>query len=97
MLVGLAVLAVLAWAMSALFGRIGDRLRRPHVVQIAGMMLMMSLMFVSSAFASLDRMPGWIQAIATVNAVGHATDVLRAPHSASQQPATSSLLLGRRS
>jgi hypothetical protein len=33
----LVVLAVLAGAMSALFGRLGDRLRRPDVVQFAGM------------------------------------------------------------
>jgi ABC-2 type transport system permease protein len=74
---GAAVLVVLAGAMSALFGRIGDRLRRPDVVQFAGMMVMMPLMFVSSAFAPLDTMPGWMRAIADANPVGHATDALR--------------------
>ena len=58
---GLVVLVVLAGAMSALFGRIGDRLRRPDVVQFAGMMVMMPFMFVSSAFAPLDTMPGWMR------------------------------------
>ena len=62
--------------MSALFGRIGDRLRRPDVVQFAGMMVMMPLMFVSSAFAPLDTMPGWMRAMAAANPVGHATDAL---------------------
>ena len=76
-LAGLAVLIVLAGAMSALFGRIGDRLRRPDVVQFAGMMLMMPLMFVSSAFAPLDTMPGWMRTLANANPVGHATDALR--------------------
>jgi ABC-2 type transport system permease protein len=71
------VLVVLAGAMSALFGLIGDRLRRPDVVQFAGMMVMMPLMFVSSAFAPLETMPGWMQAMATVNPVAHATDALR--------------------
>ena len=52
----------LAAAMSALFGRIGDRLRRPDVVQFAGMMMMMPFMFVSSAFAPLETMPGWMRA-----------------------------------
>ena len=75
--VGLLVLMTLAGAMSALFGRIGDQMRRPDVVQFAGMMVMMPLMFVSSAFAPLDTMPGWMQAIATVNPVNHATDALR--------------------
>ena len=76
-LAGLVVLIVLAGAMSALFGRIGDRLRRPDVVQFAGMMVMMPLMFVSSAFAPLDTMPGWMGTIANANPVGHATDALR--------------------
>src|SRR5688572_185886 len=74
---GLAVLIVLAGAMSALFGRIGDRLRRPDVVQFAGMMVMMPLMFMSSAFAPLDTMPGWMRVLANVNPVSHATDALR--------------------
>lgn len=74
---GLAVLMVLAGAMSALFGRIGDHLRRPDVVQFAGMMMMMPLMFVSSAFAPLDTMPGWMRALANANPVSHATDALR--------------------
>lgn len=74
---GLAVLIVLAGAMSALFGRIGDHLRRPDVVQFAGMMVMMPLMFVSGAFAPLDTMPGWMRVLATANPVNHATDALR--------------------
>lgn len=74
---GLVVLVILAAAMSALFGRIGDRLRRPDVVQFAGMMVMMPFMFVSSAFAPLDTMPGWMQTAATLNPVAHATDALR--------------------
>ena len=63
--------------MSALFGRIGDRLRRPDVVQFAGMMMMMPFMFLSSAFAPLETMPGWMQTMAAVNPVAHATDALR--------------------
>ena len=75
---GLTVLLVLAGAMSALFGRIGDHLRRPDVVQFAGMMVMMPLMFVSSAFAPLDTMPAWMRTIANVNPVSRAIDALRA-------------------
>ncbi len=74
---GLAVLLVLAGALSALFGRIGDHSRRPDVVQFAGMMVMMPLMFVSSAFAPLDTMPGWMRAMANVNPVSRAIDALR--------------------
>ena len=67
----------LAGAMSALFGRIGDHLRRPDVVQFAGMMVMMPFMFVSSAFAPLDTMPGWMRTMAAANPVAHAADALR--------------------
>jgi ABC-2 type transport system permease protein len=74
----LLVLVVLAGAMSALFGRIGDRLRRPDVVQFAGMMVMMPFMFISSAFAPIETMPGWMEALATLNPVAHAADALRA-------------------
>ena len=74
---GLLVLILLAGAMSALFGRIGDRLRRPDVVQFAGMMVMMPFMFVSSAFAPLHTMPGWMRALAALNPVAHAADALR--------------------
>jgi ABC-2 type transport system permease protein len=74
---GLVVLVVLAGAMSALFGRIGDRLRRPDVVQFAGMMLMMPFMFISGAFAPLDTMPGWMRTLAAFNPVAHAADALR--------------------
>jgi ABC-2 type transport system permease protein len=75
--VGLLVLMTLAGAMSALFGRIGDHLRRPDVVQFAGMMVMMPFMFVSSAFAPLDTMPGWMRTLAALNPVAHAADALR--------------------
>jgi ABC-2 type transport system permease protein len=76
-LAGLIILVALASAMSALFGAIGDRLRRPDVVQFAGMMLMMPLMFVSSAFAPLDTMPGWMRILAAINPVDRATRALR--------------------
>jgi ABC-2 type transport system permease protein len=73
----LLVLVALAAAMSALFGLVGDRLRRPDVVQFAGMMIMMPFMFVSPAFSPLDTMPGWMRTLAQVNPVTHATDALR--------------------
>ena len=74
---GLLVVVALAAAMSALFGEIGDRLRRPDVVQFAGMMIMMPLMFLSAAFAPLSTMPGWLRTVAAFNPVAHAIDSLR--------------------
>ena len=74
---GLLVVTALAAAMSALFGRIGDGLRRPDVVQFAGMMVMMPLMFISAAFAPLDTMPTWMGTLAAANPVSYAIDALR--------------------
>jgi ABC-2 type transport system permease protein len=74
---GLLVVVALAAAMSALFGEIGDRLRRPDVVQFAGMMIMMPLMFLSAAFAPLSTMPDWLRTVAAFNPVAHAIDALR--------------------
>lgn len=74
---GLLVVVALAAAMSALFGQIGDRLRRPDVVQFAGMMIMMPLMFLSAAFAPLSTMPDWLRTVAAVNPVARAIDALR--------------------
>ncbi|HEX5877625.1 MAG TPA: ABC transporter permease [Actinomycetota bacterium] len=74
---GLLVVVALAAAMSALFGEIGDRLRRPDVVQFAGMMIMMPFMFLSAAFAPLGSMPDWMGTVAAVNPVEHAIHALR--------------------
>jgi ABC-2 type transport system permease protein len=73
-----ALLIPLSVAMSALFLLIGSRLRQPELVQSAGMMVMMPFMFVSSAFAPLDTMPGWLTAAAALNPVSHTTDATRA-------------------
>ena len=74
---GLLAVVALAAAMSALFGEIGDRLRRPDTVQFAGMMMMMPLMFLSAAFAPLSTMPDWLRTVAEFNPVAHAVDALR--------------------
>jgi ABC-2 type transport system permease protein len=74
---GIAVVLILSAAMSALFGRLGDHLRRPNVVQFAGMMLMMPFMFVSGAFAPLATMPEWMRALAAFNPVAQVTEALR--------------------
>jgi ABC-2 type transport system permease protein len=72
------VVVPLVCAMSAVFDRLGDRLRRPDVVQFAGMMVMMPLMFVSSAFAPLETMPSPLRTAAGFNPVSRAIEALRA-------------------
>jgi ABC-2 type transport system permease protein len=41
------------------------------------MMLMMPFMFVSSAFAPLETMPGWLETAAKANPVTHTIDAVR--------------------
>jgi ABC-2 type transport system permease protein len=41
------------------------------------MMVMMPFMFISAAFAPLDTMPAWMDALAALNPVSHAADALR--------------------
>jgi len=72
-----AVLLPLSLAMSALFQLLGIRLGHPEVVQFAGMMLMMPFMFLSSAFAPVATMPGWLRSMAEINPVTHAIDAAR--------------------
>jgi ABC-2 type transport system permease protein len=47
------------------------------VVQFAGMMVMMPLMFLSAAFAPLATMPEWMRRVAALNPVEHAIEALR--------------------
>jgi ABC-2 type transport system permease protein len=91
---GILVVVALAAAMSALFGDIGDHLRRPDVVQFAGMMIMMPIMFLSAAFAPLNTMPGWMRTVATLNPVDHAIGALRADVLGTATPLDTTLALG---
>jgi len=91
---GILVVVILAAAMSALFGEIGDHLRRPDVVQFAGMMIMMPLMFLSAAFAPLNTMPGWMHTVATFNPVDHAIGALRAEVLGTATPLDTVVALG---
>jgi ABC-2 type transport system permease protein len=74
---GVAVLLPLSFAMSWVFIAIGARLERTDLVQMAGMMVMMPFMFISSAFAPLETMPRWLGVIARMNPVTHTTDAVR--------------------
>lgn len=76
-LLAIAILLPVSFAMSWLFLLIGSRLRDPAVVETSGHMVMMPFMFVSSAFAPLETMPGWLQAVAKLNPVTHTTNAAR--------------------
>jgi ABC-2 type transport system permease protein len=93
-LAALVVLVALAASMSAMFGVIGERLRRPDVVQFAGMMIMMPFMFVSSAFAPMETMPRWMRTVAELNPVAHAIDAVRGHALGESSGSTSATAIG---
>ena len=73
----IAVLLPLSFAMSWVFILVGAKLRAPDLVQMAGMMVMMPFMFISSAFAPLSTMPSWLRVVARINPVTHTADAVR--------------------
>ena len=81
-----SVLAAIAMPMvGILFGMalitfsvfIGLSVRDPETVQAAVFLPLLPLVFTSSAFAPVSRLPGWMQPIARVNPVTSAIDTAR--------------------
>ncbi|HLU73270.1 MAG TPA: ABC transporter permease [Nonomuraea sp.] len=73
----LALLVVVALAMSWLSVLIGLTASNPEKVQMFAFSLMMPLTFTSSALVNPDTFPGWLAAWARVNPVTHLSDAIR--------------------
>ncbi|MEY4130839.1 MAG: hypothetical protein RLZZ31_963 [Actinomycetota bacterium] len=68
-LFGIALTAFSAW--------VGLSVRDPEVVQAAIFLPLLPLVFTSSAFAPIDRLPGWMQPVANINPITSAIDTAR--------------------
>lgn len=66
---GMAVAAFSAW--------VGLTVRDPETVQAAVFVPVLPLVFTSSAFAPVDRLPGWMQPLAEINPITAAIDTAR--------------------
>jgi ABC transporter DrrB family efflux protein len=78
-LVGAALLVLLfGFAMSWIFATVGLALGDPESAQAAAFPVLAPLVFASSAFVPVDRMPGWLQAFANHQPVSLTVNAARA-------------------
>ncbi|MCD7440497.1 ABC transporter permease [Streptomyces lincolnensis] len=78
LLAAVLLTCAVVWAMTWIFLALGAWLRNPEAMQSAGYLVTFPLMFASSAFVPRDRLPDWLQVLATVNPLSYAMDANRA-------------------
>jgi ABC-2 type transport system permease protein len=71
-LAALGLALIVGWGLSWLFMALGIWVCNLEVMQMIGMVAVFPLMFASNAFAPLESLPGWLQAIAEVNPLSYA-------------------------
>lgn len=76
-LASVGLIVFLGLAFSGLFMIFGTAIRNPESVNAAASALLFPLLFVSSAFAPTETMPGWMRAIADVNPLSLVADASR--------------------
>jgi len=72
-----AMLFLLCVGLASLFIAINIRSTRQETPMAVMNLLNLPLTFASSAFFPIDRMPGWLQAIASVNPISYTIDGMR--------------------
>jgi ABC-2 type transport system permease protein/oleandomycin transport system permease protein len=72
------VALLLGYALSWVFALIGLTVADPETAQLAGFLPIFPLVFASSAFVSIQSMPGWLQAFAQNQPISRAADTVRA-------------------
>lgn len=77
LLAALLLTCFVIWALTWIFLALAAWLRNAEALQSAGFLVTFPLMFASSAFVPTDRLPGWLQALATVNPLTYAMDAAR--------------------
>jgi ABC-2 type transport system permease protein/oleandomycin transport system permease protein len=71
------VIVMFGMALTAFSAWVGLAIKDPETVQPAVFIPVMPLVFTSSAFAPVSRLPGWMQPVAKVNPVTFAIDTAR--------------------
>jgi ABC-2 type transport system permease protein/oleandomycin transport system permease protein len=74
----LALLVLLGYALTWMYAAIGSSLRSPEASYAAGTLVLFLLLFASSAFVPVDSFPQWLQPIARVQPVTITIDAVRA-------------------
>ncbi|MGP3953678.1 ABC transporter permease [Streptomyces sp. 7N604] len=73
----LLLTCVVVWAMAWIFLALGAWLRSAEAMQNMGFLVTFPLMFASSAFVPKERLPEWLQILATVNPLTYAMEASR--------------------
>ncbi len=73
----LALALAVGWGLGWIFLAIAAWLRNAELMQTVGFLAMFPLMFASSAYVPISGLPGWLQAVATVNPLTFAVDAAR--------------------
>ncbi len=72
------IVLLFGFAMSWIFATVGLALGDPESAQAAAFPVLAPLVFASSAFVPVDRMPGWLQAFASHQPVSVTVNAVRA-------------------
>jgi ABC-2 type transport system permease protein len=72
-----AIVFLLGFGLSSMFTAITLRTTRMETPQAIFNLVTLPLMFASSAYFPIDKMPNWLQAIANVNPISYTIDAVR--------------------
>ncbi|MEV4754152.1 ABC transporter permease [Micromonospora sp. NPDC049559] len=76
-LLAVALLILFAFSVSWMFAALGIVAKAPESVSSTSMVVIFPLVFTSNIFVDPSTMPGWMQAIVSVNPISHATTATR--------------------
>ena len=72
-----AIVFLLSVSLASLFTALTLRTTRMEMPQAIFQLITLPLMFASSAYFPIDKMPSWLQAIASVNPISYTIDAVR--------------------
>jgi ABC-2 type transport system permease protein len=72
-----AIVFLLSVGLASLFTALTLRTTRMEMPQVIFQLITLPLMFASSAYFPIDKMPNWLQTIASVNPVSYTIDAVR--------------------
>jgi ABC-2 type transport system permease protein/oleandomycin transport system permease protein len=78
LVLGAAIVLLFGYAMSWIFATVGLAMRDPESAQAAAFPVLAPLVFASSAFVPVEKMPGWLQAFANNQPVSATASAVRA-------------------
>lgn len=72
-----AIVFLLSFGLSSLFTALTLRSTRMEMPQAIFQLITLPLMFASSAYFPIDKMPDWLQVVASVNPISYTIDAVR--------------------